>query len=671
MRVLGLGVWAAVFFLIQSGNPGQVPSGVELERAVNKLRLEGVPLTYHRVFGVERVYVINMIPNAQSEETGQDSEPNLAIDPSDRRHMVGSAFTDNPTGSNTSAPVFISTDSGITWSLTNIVPSGNGMTGDISLDFAREDHTLYAGILRGGSGYRQMILRSSDPFAGTMMTTLTDHSTRQFDQPYVTAITTKTGGANQDRVFVGFNELDNWTGAGGTGRTASVERSQNARTALPPAGLSTTRLEARATAQQDMPAIRCAVHSSGVVYSVFYRWATGALPNAVCDVVVCRDDNFASGASPYADLVDPGDNVAGRIVAANRTVPAFPAFLGQNRLVASNLSIAVNPNNPAAVYIAYADRVGTGDYTLHVRRSTDSGATWSGDLITIVDATNPALAVNSSGVVGFLYQALRGAAPNQNWETHLQRSSDGCAWSDMILADTPDSTPALTFQPYIGDYCDLIAEGKTFYGIFSASNTPDQSHFPQGIQYQRNADFTTQQLRNLANTANVAVSIDPFFFKVIPPTIIDICKLYPERCGRFEFDRGRLDVIVDRLPFEGVDFIPQNCLRKWDCPGCRGMSLCPPYYHIYFEGIDPMRWKIGLYSKNGEPAPHQVHEFDNGLVLSFRPSKKLYREKEIGDYYLGIESIQPVSIGRHSIRTRLEVSDYPYKEHIKRMGRPF
>ena len=88
---------------------------------------------------------------------------------------------------------------------------------------------------------------------------------------------------------------------------------------------------------------------------------------------------------------------AGMRVIQNRTVPFLnfsqPTF-GQERFVGSNISIAVDPNNSATVYIAWADQEG-GQYTLHVRRSVDRGATWTpNDLRTIANATNPALAVN-------------------------------------------------------------------------------------------------------------------------------------------------------------------------------------------------------------------------------------------------------------------------------------
>lgn len=637
------------------------------ERAVERLRLMGRSLIFTKLFGIERVTVINMIPNSQSDETGQDSEPNLAVDPANTQHMVGSAFTSNPTGSTTSAPVFITNDGGLSWAITNIVPSGNGMTGDISIDFAKQDHTLYAGILRGGSGLRQMILRSANPFGAAMMTTLTDHSTEQLDQPYVTATTISLPGTNRDCVYIGFNEYDNRSSAGGTGQTASVEFSLNARTAAPPTGFTTTRVEARNTAEQDMPAIRCAVHDSGVVYVIFYRWASGNTPNAVCDVIVVRDDDFAFGPSPFTVLSDLGDDLAGRIVVSGRTVPAFPASLGQNRLVASNLSIAVHPCDSATVYIAWADRVGTTDYTLHVRRSTDSGAKWSSDLLTITNATNPALAITTSGQVGFLCQQLTGTAPNQRWETHIRRSTNGTTWSDMILANTPDNTPAPTFQPYIGDYCDLIATERTFYGVFSASNVPDNANFPQGVRYQRNADFTNRQLRNVGDTADVAASIDPFFFKITPPTIVDLCDLFPKACGHFLLDRNKIILEVVELPFRVVDFIPENCLVKWDCPGCEGKTvLCSPYYHIYIEDINPKEWDVQLFEKDGERVRHQINRIDNGIVLSFRPSKKLFREKQIGDYYIGFESIGDIPKKRYTFQTSLEVSDYPFAEHLKR-----
>jgi hypothetical protein len=190
----------------------------------------------------------------------------------------------------------------------------------------------------------------------------------------------------------------------------------------------------------------------------------------------------------------------------------FGPFLGQERL-GGHLSIAVDPRNSSTVYLAYADQQ-TAGYTLHIHRSTDRGQTWGSDLRTIANAINPALAVNSRGHVGLLYQRLTGTAPNQRWETHLERSSNGGAtWGDSVLATTPAATPLRQGVPYLGDYAYLMAVGRTFYGIFSANNSPNRANFPSGVRYQRNVDFATNRLLGLDGSTIIRTSIDPFFVK--------------------------------------------------------------------------------------------------------------------------------------------------------------
>ena len=138
-----------------------------------------------------------------------------------------------------------------------------------------------------------------------------------------------------------------------------------------------------------------------------------------------RDDNGAAGVTPFRDLVDPGDGLPGRIVARNVSIPfSNSPTLGQER-IGSTLSMAVDPSHSATVYLAWADRVGTGDiYTIHVRRSIDRGVTWSGDLRVLPNATNASLAVAENGTVGLLYQQVTGSGASSRWVTHLRRSTD-------------------------------------------------------------------------------------------------------------------------------------------------------------------------------------------------------------------------------------------------------
>src|SRR5262249_46022066 len=221
-------------------------------------------------------------------------------------------------------------------------------------------------------------------------------------------------------------------------------------------------------------------------------------------------------AAPFTALVDPGDATPGKRVVQGVSFPFMiggTAATGQQRLGGS-ISIAVDPRNSSKVYLAWGDRQQGSVLTLHVRVSTDRGLTWSNDLLTLANATNAALAVNAAGVVGFLYQQISGTGAGQRWVTHLRRSANGINWADLILATTPATFPMKTFDPYLGDYDHLVASGTDFCGIFSANNTPDKANFPNGVVYQRNADFATHRLLRLATTTVVAPSIDPFFFRV-------------------------------------------------------------------------------------------------------------------------------------------------------------
>jgi hypothetical protein len=457
--------------------------------------------------------VVNIIPRISSGEILQDSEPNLAVNPANPNDMVATAFTPAPTGN--FAPIYVSTDGGLTWETRTVVP-GNGFvgTGDITVGFATTGGVLYAGILHGVTGDLH-ILRTAN-FAGSApMASLVTRA--NVDQPWVVAGSVVAGpAAGQDYVYVG-----NEDGASRP-QSASVDRSLNAAAAAPPAGFQTFPLERRTTIFKDGPPVRLAVHPDGTVYAAHQRWASGTFPDLNVDIVVSRDDNWAGGGNPFSALVEPpqpaGDGLIGRVVAAGRFM-RFNAVMGQERLGA-DLTIAVDLTDSSTVWLAWADRVGNPpavppasgtDWTIHVRRSTDRGQSWSADLRTITNAKNPCIAVNASGQVGFLFQQFTGT----RWITQLQLTDDGflTAPTTLVLHTAPSSVPARKFFPYIGDYARLLTVDDDFYGVFSGNNTPDTVNFPSGVIYQRNANWVTQTLLDIDNTTPVATSIDPFFFQ--------------------------------------------------------------------------------------------------------------------------------------------------------------
>jgi uncharacterized protein (DUF1684 family) len=448
--------------------------------------------------------VVNMIPRSLSGEDHQDSEPTIAVNPANPNHIAASAFTPDP-AEGPRAPIYVSIDGGRTWTLNSIVPStvaDGSATADITVAFGSSSNVLYAGIIRfpfPGDRTRLNILRTKNFQSAAVMDVLVDRTGQGVDQPYVQATT--IGG--KDRVYVGDNDF-NATG----GRTATVDRILDGTAPNPPS--KQIRIESRLTPGQDGPSVRPAIHPDGTVYAVFHAWrafdhSTG---EGTADIVVVRDDT--GGSAGFTDLVDPDDHKAGvRVVQGAKF--NFNGFLGQQR-TGGDVSIAVDPTDKNRVYLGYNDDQ-DGFYVLHIRKSIDGGKTWTTDVRTLRDALNPALAVNSAGRVGLLYQQLTGVGA-KSWVTKFELSSGAAPERTFVLHQAPANRPVKQFDPYLGDYDHLMAVGRDFYGIFSGSNSPRKQNFPSDVIYQRNVNWQTNTLLDVDNASTVNPSIDPFFFKV-------------------------------------------------------------------------------------------------------------------------------------------------------------
>lgn len=499
--------------------------------------------------GLGQNRLVNMVPNSRSGETNQDAEPTITVDPNNVQHLAGSAFTwDNLNAGpmvTATAPIYVSTDGGNTWTMAMIVPSlvGSGFpTGDITLSFSSTlsgatGHTtswLYGGILRSTASGRPMTaLRAQDPFSAALMTVL-DTRTGHVDQPHTLSY---TAGA-QDKLYIGFNNgFGNFPcppPVAPNGRSSTLDVSQDASIAAP--AMTLDLIEARNSNCQDGFAQVVAAHHDGTIYAAFiHDWSSSSFPGGTPRLVVMRDDHWGTGTPPFNDLQDPSDHTAGRFVTTGLTLAE--GSMGQNRLGASNVSIAVDPNNSDRVYVAWGDSNGSNSETIHVRRSINRGQDWSADLLTINGAMNPEVAINSLGIVGVLYQAV----VSGKWETRLALSNNldatTFATPGTLLARQDASTPLASYSPYIGDYASLIASGSSFIGMFSASNFPDKANFLTGVKYQREVDWVTHKLfTDASHTVQVNPSIDPFFFEIGTNAcsrsryFCNICAIRPYAC---------------------------------------------------------------------------------------------------------------------------------------------
>ena len=336
--------------------------------------------------------------------------------------------------------------------------------------------------------------------------------TQGLDQPWI-----RTGPSGQ--TYVTYNNLDN-TG----GRTASVRvSSNNGGTFGSQIILDRVGGSAPDDFAQDAPSVRTAVNGS-TVYAAFVRFNTVVEndPNTGArlgsELVVVKSAN--GGADNFTALGSGGNGVtAANIVFPFNFTNNNTLSLGQER-VGSDVAIAVDPNNANHVVIASVTAPGANGANLMqviLAESTDGGATWVIKFTTsaAVRSALPALSILTNGAIGLLY-AQYDPATDQLSQHLLATTDDFATTTDSLLGTQSNATPAIVFDPYIGDFYDLTSVDDTFFGTFSASNADNGTDalFPSAT-FQRNFIGTPGTagfaLSNLAGSP-VSFSIDPYVF---------------------------------------------------------------------------------------------------------------------------------------------------------------
>ena len=464
------------------------------------------------------VRVIDIIPKSQSNETGQNSEPSIAVNPNDPNQVAISVFSDNPL-----SPFYSTKDGGKTW-----IQFDQLQTFDSTLSWSKSGR-LYLGRT---SNYQ--VDPSGNITQGTNEVDKSDSPGTPF-QPILASVYTSSPGMlppdhpliaaaqvdGTDHIYLGYNQFIPFNNqVPPTPHTATVRFSTNG------GATWTTTVVDRSDASvfANAPAVPPAVNGNRV-YVAFGRATHDpdfTRGTAQGQIVVVRDDDGGNGG--FNALGANGTTVAN--ITYPFTVP--PTGMGGqslgNERIGSDLSLAVDPRNADHVYIAYADNPSPGLIQVQVQESTDSGRTWAEKFATRATpdfkSALPYLAVADNGAVGLLYTAQDLNNGVSFLETHfVQTGNDFKHSTDTLLSRFTDGNPPSTFDPYIGDYEGLKAVGDTFYGTFSASNQADGTHaiFPGGVVFQR--DFTgtpgTSSFQLTDGSGNpVAASIDPYYFQI-------------------------------------------------------------------------------------------------------------------------------------------------------------
>jgi hypothetical protein len=458
-----------------------------------------------------QISVIDIIPKSLSGETGYDSEPNIAVNPHNPQQIAASAFTREPMRRANRAPIFISTDGGVSWSLHSVIPSPQ-ITCDITLRFGSSSDLLYISALRNewlGYKKQELFVCQSAEYATTRLMGEIFNHRNLIDQPYIAAVTV----AGKDHVFVGNSDF-NYSPNNDAGK-AVVDESLDAGHATPtPIPINYRSM----TTDGDWSEVRTAIAAGGnVIYAAFNRVTSTSDDGTqlTADVIVVRDDEGGAAKTPFSSLDDPQGGHGLRAV-PQRIFAGDDEALGGDRL-GDDLAIAVHPTKPNKVYLVWGDWVNS-HANLHLKYSTDGGKTWTDSKRDIANAKNPGLAVNANGTVGFLYQQVVNRADGDFWMTQFEQTTDDFQSKAQPLTLSQFPVPPVGSPGYggifLGDYVHLMAVGDDFYGIFSSDNHPDRSHFPYDVKFQRRESADHKKLLDLQGNEVKAYSIDPFFFKV-------------------------------------------------------------------------------------------------------------------------------------------------------------
>jgi PEP-CTERM motif-containing protein len=454
--------------------------------------------------------VVDVIPVGASNETGQNSEPSLAVNPTDPSQMISGTFSTSFTCAfncgtpneldTVASPYWKSTNGGNTWS-----SFGSIQTVDKTLAWEQSGAAALTSTLSWANAAGNTQIQT---FSGTTAganfgaAVSTINPGQNLDQPWI-----RTGSGNQ--TYVAYNNLSN---AGG--RSASIVVG----TGGGPFGAQVTLETVNPIGGQDAPSVRQAVNGS-TVYAAFTRWG-GVIENDAngarfgnSQVVVVKSTN--SGAN-FPTSVNAATTTGYFANTANTALT-----LGQER-TGSDLAIAVDPNNANRVVVAYGDAPGangSGQLQLHVIESTDGGTTWTQKFTTSsnVRSALPALTITQNGDVALLYAQFNPTA-NQLSQHLLTTTDDFTTTTDSLLGTQSNTMPLADFFPYLGDFYDLTSVGNVLYGIFSASNDDNGTlaNYPDAI-FQRlfagTPGTASFQLKD-ASGNNVTLSIDPFVFSI-------------------------------------------------------------------------------------------------------------------------------------------------------------
>ncbi|HEX9943512.1 MAG TPA: hypothetical protein VGG03_15980 [Thermoanaerobaculia bacterium] len=398
--------------------------------------------------------------NANDPNNQRDTEPSIAVNPTNPNDIVVVTFAEG-WGPGTSAPIWRSTNGGVTWAKSFILPQPVGGTtapGDQKVDFDANGNLFVAELGRGLSPPRCFVFRQT----GAPGNNLTAGAVYGDDQPHLAI--GRSAANCLGRVH------SPWLDFSVANHRSTVANSMNA-------GVAITNVVVGLNAQFPNRTTRIALAPNGAAYVIF-KLRQGAvqvsLPGSSgndfenAQFVVRRSDNCGQTWQPAVPVhpaatvqtlftLNFGDLSRGKVARAR----------------SSDAWIAVDPSD-GDVYAAYVRRDASNFAQIYVSRSTNQGANWTTQRVT--EGTNhsayPEIAVAANGAIGVLYVDFDNSGPATIFRHRFARSFDnGATWTRQTLQAMDPGPIANAASGFLwGDYEGLTAQGNLFYGVFTGQS---------------------------------------------------------------------------------------------------------------------------------------------------------------------------------------------------------
>jgi hypothetical protein len=426
-------------------------------------------------------------------DTMSDSETSIAIDPNDPDRITISAFS----GSwGRYAPIWNSTDGGMTWSKSFTVPvpprapDARGCPCDQTFDYGRSAAVLFGAILGiGKHDERIWSGDSSDPSSGTFWQWLvgagvaaTASHTRFSDQPWL-MVNRDPDFSTQDDVYVGFTDYAEEIPE----NHVAVSLGANPPDFPPHQDIVVS--TSSGTGFLASAALRIAADPrDGAIYAAWQDNVSLDLANCARNVdfrLLRSTDHgrtWSLGGDPRGILVATRQSDEGQPdnpnLSPTRCRNHVEKFGTVNALLGGSVAVAVDPSNGDVYYVHHNRDAASGYNRLEITRLTPNAAGGLADAGTRfvsgqVQAALPAVAVAANGTVGVLYDTYDGMASHYpQFTVHLAQSTDhGVTWSDQAIVTflSPARDNGRDRQRVLGDYQQMKAVGDFFYAAFPAN----------------------------------------------------------------------------------------------------------------------------------------------------------------------------------------------------------